>query len=168
MISFDARTTGNHQERSSTAHSHDADWLCSRRASSRTLGDNMGEAGKWHARRARFRPLEATRVWSWRCRGARERRLDVPSSATGADGRSRDEGARFTSVNHIGLGVKLCNQPKIDPTYSKTDINPTDSTSPRWSGVGVRVSAPVRRGAAPYGDRSRRSQTRSHLISLLP
>ena len=63
---------------------------------------------------------------------------------------------------------KPSNQPKIDLTYSKTDLDSTDSTSPRWSGVGVRVSAPVRRGAAPCGDGSRCSQTRSHLISLLP
>ena len=56
----------------------------------------------------------------------------------------------------------------LDSLYQSRPLDSTDSTSPRWSGVGVRVSAPVRRGAAPYGDGSRRSQTRSHLISLLP
>ena len=53
---------------------------------------------------------------------------------------------------------------------SKTDLeflDLTDTIALRWSAVRVRVSASLRRGAAPYGDGSRRSQTRSHLISLL-
>ena len=37
----------------------------------------------------------------------------------------------------------------------------------RCCGVGVRVSAPLRRGAAPYGDGSLCSQAPSHLIFLL-
>ena len=41
-----------------------------------------------------------------------------------------------------------------------------DRNAPRCCGVGVRVSAPLRRGAAPYGDGSLCSQAPSHLISL--
>ena len=46
------------------------------------------------------------------------------------------------------------------------DADSTDPTCLWFCVVGVRVSAPVRRGAAPYGDGSLRSQRRSHLISL--
>ena len=56
-----------------------------------------------------------------------------------------------------------------EPPYrADADVDSTDATARRCCGVGVRVSAPLRRGAAPYGDGSRRSQTPSHLISLLP
>ena len=41
-----------------------------------------------------------------------------------------------------------------------------DRNARRCCGVGVRVSAPLRRGAAPYGDGSLCSQAPSHLISL--
>ena len=41
------------------------------------------------------------------------------------------------------------------------------TTNLRWSGVAVRVSAPVRRGAAPYADGCERFFGHSHLISLL-
>ena len=50
---------------------------------------------------------------------------------------------------------------------SETDLeflDLTDTTALRWSAVRVRVSAPLRRGAAPYADGSQRSQTRSRLI----
>ena len=50
---------------------------------------------------------------------------------------------------------------------SETDVDSTDPTVPRCCGVGVRVSAHLRRGAAPYADGSLSSQTPSHLISLL-
>ena len=45
-------------------------------------------------------------------------------------------------------------------------VDVIDSTIPRCCGVGVRVSAPLRRAAAPYADGSLSSQTPSHLISL--
>ena len=41
-----------------------------------------------------------------------------------------------------------------------------DRNARRCCGVGVRVSAPLRRGAAPYGDGSLCSQAPSHLIIL--
>ena len=60
-------------------------------------------------------------------------------------------------------------------THNLAQILPdvdADSTNPTWClwccVVGVRVSAPVRRGAAPYGGGSQCSQALSHLISLLP
>ena len=52
---------------------------------------------------------------------------------------------------------------------SETDLeflDLTDTTALRWSAVRVRVSAPLRRGAAPYADGSLSSQTPSHLISM--
>ena len=46
-------------------------------------------------------------------------------------------------------------------------VDVIDSTIPRRCGVGVRVSAPLRRGAAPYGDGCEQIFGCSHLISLL-
>ena len=46
------------------------------------------------------------------------------------------------------------------------DVDSTDPTASRCYGVGVRVSAPLRRGAAPYADAAGCSQGSSHLISL--
>ena len=43
-----------------------------------------------------------------------------------------------------------------------------ESTVPRCGGDGVRFSAPLRRGAAPYADRCERFSGHSHFISLLP
>ena len=45
-------------------------------------------------------------------------------------------------------------------------VDVIDSTIPRRCGVGVRVSAPLRRAAAPYADGSLSSQTPPHLISM--
>ena len=54
-----------------------------------------------------------------------------------------------------------------EPPYrADADVDSTDATARRCCGVGVRVSAPLRRGAAPYGDGSLSSQPPSHLISL--
>ena len=54
-----------------------------------------------------------------------------------------------------------------EPPYrADADVDSTDATARRCCGVGVRVSAPLRRGAAPYGDGSLCSQAPSHLISL--
>ena len=53
---------------------------------------------------------------------------------------------------------------------SETDLeflDLTDTTALRWSALRVRVSAPLRRGAAPYADGSLRSQAPSYLIFLL-
>ena len=53
------------------------------------------------------------------------------------------------------------------PYWADANIDSTDSTTRRsCCGVGVRVSAPLRRGAAPYADGSLRSQPPSHLIFL--
>ena len=54
-----------------------------------------------------------------------------------------------------------------EPPYrADADVDSTDATARRCCGVGVRVSAPLRRGAAPYGDGSLCSQTSSHLNFL--
>ena len=54
-----------------------------------------------------------------------------------------------------------------EPPYrADADVDSTDATARRCCGVGVRVSAPLRRGAAPYADGSLRSQPPSCLISL--
>ena len=54
-----------------------------------------------------------------------------------------------------------------EPPYpADANVDSTDATARRCCGVGVRVSAPLRRGAAPYGDGSLSSQPPSHLISL--
>ena len=54
-----------------------------------------------------------------------------------------------------------------EPPYrADANVDSTDATARRCCGVGVRVSAPLRRGAAPYGDGSLSSQAPSHLISL--
>ena len=47
-----------------------------------------------------------------------------------------------------------------------SEVDSPDPTATRTRVVGVRVSAPLRRGAAPYGDGALRSQMISHLISL--
>ena len=52
------------------------------------------------------------------------------------------------------------------PYRADANVDSTDSTVPRCCGVGVRVSAPLRRGAAPYGDGFLCSQTSSHLNFL--
>ena len=40
-----------------------------------------------------------------------------------------------------------------EPPYrADANVDSTDATARRCCGVGVRVSAPLRRGAAPYGD----------------
>ena len=46
-------------------------------------------------------------------------------------------------------------------------VHVIDSTIPRCCGVGVRVSAPLRRGAAPYADGCEQIYGHSHPISLL-
>ena len=46
-------------------------------------------------------------------------------------------------------------------------VHVIDSTTPRCCGVGVRVSAPLRRGAAPYADGCEQIYGHSHPISLL-
>ena len=54
-----------------------------------------------------------------------------------------------------------------EPPYrADANVDSTEATARRCCGVGVRVSAPLRRGAAPYGDGSLSSQAPSHLISL--
>ena len=54
-----------------------------------------------------------------------------------------------------------------EPPYrADANVDSTDATAGRCCGVGVRVSAPLRRGAAPYGDGSLSSQAPSHLISV--
>ena len=54
-----------------------------------------------------------------------------------------------------------------EPPYrADANVDSTDATARRCCGVGVRVSAPLRRGAAPYGDGSLCSQAPSNLISL--
>ena len=52
--------------------------------------------------------------------------------------------------------------------WADANVDSTDATARRCCGVGVRVSAPLRRGAAPYGDGCECFFGRSHLISLLP
>ena len=51
----------------------------------------------------------------------------------------------------------------------EADVDSTDPTALRWSAVGVRVSATVRRGAAPYADGAQRLvEPRTHgSLSLL-
>ena len=44
--------------------------------------------------------------------------------------------------------------PRIMPETDLEFLDLTDTTALRWSAVRVRVSAPLRRGAAPYGDAS--------------
>ena len=54
-----------------------------------------------------------------------------------------------------------------EPPYrADANVDSTEATARRCCGVGVRVSAPLRRGAAPYGDGSLSSQAPSHLISM--
>ena len=54
-----------------------------------------------------------------------------------------------------------------EPPYrADANVDSTDATARRCCGVGVRVSAPLRRGAAPYADGSLSSQMPSHLISM--
>ena len=55
-----------------------------------------------------------------------------------------------------------------EPPYrADANVDSTEATARRCCGVGVRVSAPLRRGAAPYADGCERFSGHSHLISLL-
>ena len=56
--------------------------------------------------------------------------------------------------------------PTILRIVPSAGVDVIDSTIPRCCGVGVRVSAPLRRGAAPYADGSLCSLSPSHLIFL--
>ena len=60
---------------------------------------------------------------------------------------------------------QLCRAPE-PPYRADANVDSTAATARRCCGIGVRVSAPSRRGAAPYADGSLSSQTPSHLISL--
>ena len=60
---------------------------------------------------------------------------------------------------------ELCRAPE-PPYRADANVDSTAATARRCCGIGVRVSAPSRRGAAPYADGSLSSQTPSHLISL--
>ena len=62
--------------------------------------------------------------------------------------------------------VQLGRSQHEPPYRADANVDSTDATARRCCGVGVRVSAPLRRGAAPYGDGSLCSQAPSHLISL--
>ena len=54
-----------------------------------------------------------------------------------------------------------------EPPYrADANVDSTDATARRCCGVGVRVSAPLRRGAAPYADGYAWIFVCSHLISL--
>ena len=62
---------------------------------------------------------------------------------------------------------QLCKSPQASVSGRRHDVDSkAAATARRCCGVGVRVSAPLRRGAAPYGDGSLCSQAPSHLISL--
>ena len=54
------------------------------------------------------------------------------------------------------------------PNLAEADVDLIVPTVPRAARVGVRGSAPVRRGAAPYGNGCEQISGHSHLISLLP
>ena len=54
-------------------------------------------------------------------------------------------------------------EPRNSPN---SEVDSPDPTATRTRVVGVRVSAPLHRGAAPYGDGSLCSQAPSHFISL--
>ena len=51
-------------------------------------------------------------------------------------------------------------------TWPEADVDLIVPTAPRAARVGVRGSAPVRRGAAPYGNGCEHISGHSHLISL--
>ena len=53
------------------------------------------------------------------------------------------------------------------PFRADANVDSTDATARRCCGVGVRVSAPLRRGAAPYGDGCEQISGYSHPVSLL-
>ena len=79
------------------ALSHDTVPWQSRRASYVPLGAHLDEAGQRHARALCFRPLKATRVWSWRSRGGRWRRQAMPSASAHWLGRFRRHGRLSTA-----------------------------------------------------------------------
>ena len=55
----------------------------------------------------------------------------------------------------------------VDPrTWPEADVDLIVPTAPRTVRVGVRGSAPMRRGAAPYGNGCEQISGHSHLISL--
>ena len=55
-----------------------------------------------------------------------------------------------------------------EPPYrADANVDSTEATARRCCGVGVRVSAPLRRGAASYADGCEQFSRHSHLISLL-
>ena len=54
------------------------------------------------------------------------------------------------------------------PVYANLTARTCAQTGPRCCGVGVRVSAPVRRAAAPYADGAQWLVKARTLISLLP
>ena len=78
------------------------------------------------------------------------------------------------AVTRCYLGVnRIILRPLISPVTAherrnspNSEVDSPDPTATRTRVVGVRVSAPLRRGAAPYGDGSLCSQAPSHLISL--
>ena len=75
------------------------------------------------------------------------------------------ESCDMTYIQAI-FGSARAHEPPYRPDGPDADVDLTDPTDRRCCGVGVRVSAPLRRGAAPYGDGSLCSQAPSHLISL--
>ena len=65
---------------------------------------------------------------------------------------------------------QLCKIPRASVSgqcQRPANVDSSDATARRCCGVGVRVSAPLRRVAAPYGDGCERISLHSHLISLL-
>ena len=62
--------------------------------------------------------------------------------------------------------VNPCKPPNLPETDVDVIAPRLVPTAPRAARMGVRVSAPLRRGAAPYADGSLSSQTPSHLIFL--
>ena len=58
--------------------------------------------------------------------------------------------------------------PSIFHILPEVAVDSMDPTVPRCRRCGVRVSAPLRRGAAPYADASGCSQRSSHLICNEP
>ena len=78
------------------------------------------------------------------------------------------------AVARCYLGVnRIILRPLVSPVTAherrnspNSEVDSPDPTATRTRVVGVRVSAPLRRGAAPYGDGSLSSQAPSHLISV--
>ena len=64
--------------------------------------------------------------------------------------------------------MSLALESPVNPrTWPEADVDLIVPTAPRAARVGVRVSARVRRGAAPYGNDCEPISGHSHLISLL-